>query len=38
MSGRHKSPGRDTDTFMALVVLALLAILAAVIIAALAAG
>jgi hypothetical protein len=38
MSGRHESPGRGTDMFMALVILALLAILAAVIIAALAGG
>jgi hypothetical protein len=38
MRGRHESPGRDTDVFMALVVLALLAILAAVLIAALAGG
>ena len=38
MSGRHESPRRDTDMFMALVILALLAILAAVIIAALAGG
>ena len=38
MRGRHESPGRRTDAFMALVVLALLAILAAVLIAALTGG
>jgi hypothetical protein len=35
MGGRHESPRRGTDMFMALVVLALLVILAAVIIPAL---
>jgi hypothetical protein len=35
MRGRHESRGRRTDAFMALVVLALLAILAAVLIGAL---
>jgi len=35
MGGRHESPGQGTDTFMALVVLALLVILAAVVIPAL---
>jgi hypothetical protein len=38
MGGRHESPGRGTDMFMALVVLALLAILAAVVIPALTGG
>ena len=38
MRGRHESPGRDTDMFMALVVIALLAILAAVLTAALTGG
>ena len=38
MRGRHESPRRDTDMFMALVLLALLAILAAVLIAALTGG
>ena len=38
MRGRHESPGRGTDLFMALVVLALLAILAAVLTAALTGG
>ena len=38
MGGRHESPGRRTDAFMALVLLALLAILAAVLIAALTGG
>ena len=38
MRGRHESPERGTDMFMALVVLALLAILAAVLIAALTGG
>ena len=38
MRGRHESPRRDTDMFMALVVLALLAILAAVLGAALTGG
>ena len=38
MRGRHESPGHRTDAFMALVVLALLAILAAVLIAALTGG
>jgi len=38
MRGRHESPGRETDMFMALVVLALLAILAAVLTAALTGG
>lgn len=35
MGGRHESPRDGTDVFMALVVLALLAILAAVVISAL---
>jgi hypothetical protein len=38
MKGRHESPGRDTDVFMAIIVLALLAILAAVLTAALTGG
>jgi len=36
MGGRHESPGHGTDLFMAVIVLALLAILAAVVIPALA--
>ena len=35
MRGRHESPERSTDMFMALVILALLAILTAVLVAAL---
>jgi len=35
MRGRHESPGRETDMFMAIIVLALLVILAAVLTAAL---
>jgi hypothetical protein len=38
MRGRHESPGHNTDMFMALVVLTLLAILAAVLTAALTGG
>jgi hypothetical protein len=38
MGGRHESPRRGTDVFMALIVLALLALLAAVVIPALTGG
>jgi hypothetical protein len=38
MGGRHESPGRGTDVFMAVIVLALLVILAAVVIPAWAGG
>jgi hypothetical protein len=38
MGGRHESPGRGTDMFMAVIVLASLVILAAVVIPAWAGG
>jgi len=38
MGGRHESPGRSTDVFMAVILLALLVILAAVVIPAWAGG